>query len=111
MKNSDRSGRALAIIAHEAAQFISREAGSDSLITVIRAESVAHGDRVLVFVSVFPEDKTHSALGFLERQREAFSNHLKTHVRLRPLPRVTFMPDNRVEIGAPTEPLRGQGGN
>lgn len=101
MKNTERNGRALAIIAHEAAQFISREAGSDSLITVIRAESISHGDRVNVFVSVFPENKTLSALGFLERQREAFSDHLKTHVRLRPLPRVTFMPDNRTQTGEP----------
>lgn len=110
---ADRKGRAAEIIAREAAQFITREAGSGSLITVIRTQAVSHGDRVLVFVSIFPEDKAHSALAFLERQREAFSNHLKTHTRLRPLPRIDFMLDNREETGAP-EPLPfdgGQGGN
>ena len=112
MKTSDRQHRASEIIAQEAAQFISREAGSGSLITVIRAEPVAHGDRVLVFVSIFPEEKAQAALAFLDRHREAFSDHLKTHARLRPLPRIEFMLDNREQIGAPVEKLEGgQGGN
>ncbi len=88
-----QSNRAAEIVAREAAQFIAREAGSESLITVIRAQSVAHGDRIMVFVSVFPVEKARAALAFLERQREAFSNHLKTHARLR-LPRIDFMLDN-----------------
>ncbi len=96
---SDRKGRVTEIIAREAAQFIAREAGSNSLITVIRAESTSHGDRVLVFVSIFPEEKAQAALAFLERQREEFSNHLKTHARLRPLPRVDFLLDNREVTG------------
>ncbi len=99
MKSSDRAGRGLAIIAHEAAQFIKKEAGPGSLITVIRAQSASRGDRVMVFVSVFPEEKALSALAFLERQREAFSDHLKKHARLRPLPRVDFMLDNREKTG------------
>jgi ribosome-binding factor A len=99
--SSDRKQRASEIIAHEAAQFISREAGSGSLITVIRAQPVSSGDRVLVFVSIFPEDKTQAALAFLERHRAAFSDHLKSHSRLRPLPRIDFMLDNREQSGAP----------
>lgn len=102
---SDRKGRATEIIAREAAQFITREAGSGSLITVIRAEAASHGDRVLVFVSIFPEDKSLAALAFLERHREAFSDHLKTHARLRPLPRIEFVLDNREVTGAPLTEL------
>lgn len=94
------NNRAAEIVAHEAAQFIAREAGSESLITVIRAESASHGERVMVFVSVFPEEKAHAALAFLERQREAFSDHLKSHTHLR-LPRVDFMLDNGEELGGP----------
>nr|AEQ20520.1 hypothetical protein [uncultured bacterium CSLC2] len=88
-----QDNRAAEIIAHEAAQFIAREAGTESLITVIRAQSVAHGDRIMIFVSVFPIEKARAALAFLERQREAFSDHLKTHTKLR-LPRIEFMLDN-----------------
>lgn len=87
------NNRVTEIIAHEAAQFIAREAGSGSLITVTRAQSVAHGSRIMIFVSIFPVEKARTALAFLERQREAFSNHLKSRARLR-LPRIDFMLDN-----------------
>ena len=90
---SKQREKATEIVAHEAAQFIAREAGSESLITVIRAQSFAHGERVVVFVSVFPIEKARAALAYLERQREAFSNYLKQHARLR-LPRIDFMLDN-----------------
>ena len=103
--------RAVEIIAREAAQFIAREAGNDSLITVIRAQPIAHGDRVLVFVSVFPIEKSRAALAFLERQREAFSNHLKSRARLSPLPRVEFMLDNGEGDSESSETSGGQGGN
>ena len=97
---SRRGDRTVAIIEREAAQFIAREAGNDSLITVIRAQSVAHGERIMVFVSVFPTEKSRSALDFLERQREAFSNHLKSHVHFR-LPRIDFLLDNGELSGGP----------
>ena len=95
-----QDNRAAEIVAREAAQFIAREAGNDSLITVTRAQSVAHGDRIMVFVSVFPVDKSRAALAFLERQREAFSDYLKSHARLR-LPRIDFLLDNGEQSGGP----------
>ncbi len=92
-----QADRAAEIVAREAALFIAREAGSESLITVIRAQSVAHGDRIIVFVSIFPIEKAGAALAYLERQREAFSDYLKQHARIR-LPRVDFMLDNGEQI-------------
>ncbi len=97
-----QSDRATEIVAREAALFIAREAGSESLITVIRAESghmsrngtsAGTPGRIMVFVSVFPIEKSRAALAYLERQREAFSNHLKSHTHLR-LPHVDFLLDN-----------------
>ena len=93
--------RILKVIAHEAALFIQREAGTESLLTVIRAESMSRGERIAVFVSVFPEEKARAALAFLERQREAFSDHLKAHTRLGHLPRIDFLLDNRETPGTP----------
>ena len=92
--NNHQNERVTEIIAHAAAVFIAREAGTESLITVIRAESVAHGERATIFVSVFPEEKALAALAFLARRREAFSDYLKQHTHLR-LPRVDFLLDNR----------------
>lgn len=97
------SERVLAAIAHEAATFIHQEAGTDSLITVMRAAYLSRGERVAVFVSVYPEEKMRSALAFLERQREAFSDHLKTHTRLGALPRVEFLLDNGEHLGEPAK--------
>ena len=88
------SERSTEIIAHEAARFIHEEASSDPLITVTRAMSIKHGDQVIVFVTVFPVEATRKALAFLDRHREAFSDHLKSHARLGPLPRIDFQIDN-----------------
>jgi ribosome-binding factor A len=90
---SREDNRTVEAIAHEAAKFIAHEAGRDSLITVIRAERMSR-DRIAVFVSVFPEEKAQAALKYLARQREAFSDYLKAHVRLGPLPRIDFLLDN-----------------
>lgn len=95
---SRRGGRTAGIIAREAAQFIARESSSESLITVIRARSAAHCERVTVFVSVFPKEKSCAALAFLERQRAAFSNHLKEYARLSHLPRVDFLLDDGEQL-------------
>lgn len=86
--------RLAAEIAREAALFISREAGTDSLITVTRALQSKNGEQVQVFVSVFPEVRARAALAFLERQREAFSDYLKEHTRLGALPRIDFVPES-----------------
>jgi hypothetical protein len=92
--SSKRSNaRATEIVAHEAAIFIQREAGLESLITVVRADSVSHGEKILVFVSVFPIEKARNAMVWLERQREEFSNHLKKFAHLR-IPKVEFLLDN-----------------
>ncbi len=88
------SERATEAIAHAAAEFIREEAGNNSLITVTRAQQISKGDRVVVFVNVFPEDQLKPALAFLDRKRQDFSNYLKAHARLGPLPRIEFLPDN-----------------
>lgn len=97
-----RDERTAKVIAREAARFIAREAGDESLVTVIRAALGAGGERVTVFVSVFPEEKSRAALAFLERQREAFSDYLKSATRLAPLPRVDFLLDNGEYSGGPS---------
>jgi len=91
---SRRTGRAAEIIAHEAAAFIKEIASSESLITVTRALASSRGERMTVFMSVFPEAREGAALALLARKREAFSEHLKARVRLRPLPRVDFEIDH-----------------
>lgn len=101
LPSNHHNERMLKVITHEAALFIRHEASTESLMTVMRAESLAHGTRIAVFVSVFPEEKARAALAFLERQRENFSDHLKAHTRLGHLPRIDFLLDNREATGGP----------
>ena len=91
---SRHTDRAAELIARAAAQFIELEAANDSLITVTRAVPSMRGARYTVFVSVLPDDKIRPALSFLERRREDFSDYLKKHARLHPLPRVDFLLDD-----------------
>jgi len=93
-RETKRAERTSELIAHEAARFIKENAGTESLITVTRSAALGTGMRVIVYVSVFPEDREAGALAFLARGREAFSDHLKAHVRVRPLPRITFEIDH-----------------
>ena len=91
--------RVTEVIARAAAQFIAKEAGSESLITVTHAHQLANGERIVIFVSVFPDTQARSALAFLERHREEFSDHLKAHARLGPLPRIDFQIDSGEVLG------------
>lgn len=93
-RQSHHDDRVVSLLMEEAAIFIAREAGTRSMITVTRATLSSHGDHAHIFVSVFPDTELKAALSFLERQREEFSEHLKKHTRIKPLPRVDFLPDD-----------------
>ena len=87
---SHRADKLATALAHEAAAFLAREAGSDTLITVTRAVADERGGHATIFVSVFPETRAKAALAFLENRRADFSEYLKAHAKLGPLPRITF---------------------
>ncbi|MBU6321591.1 MAG: hypothetical protein KGI78_01990 [Patescibacteria group bacterium] len=109
--SSKKNERVSELVAHEAARFIALAASGQSLITVTRALPSAKGERVTVFVSVFPESEEAPALAFLARQRESFSDHLKAHARIVPLPRVDFEIDLGEKHRRRLEELGGPGGN
>ncbi|OGG72189.1 hypothetical protein A3E65_00300 [Candidatus Kaiserbacteria bacterium RIFCSPHIGHO2_12_FULL_56_13] len=79
------------LIAHEAAQFILREASSQSLITVTRTALSKNADHASIFVSVFPATESRAALSFLSRLAGNFRGHLAEHSHLRPLPKIEFL--------------------
>ena len=76
-----------------AAQFLAREAGRQSLITVIRAELSDDGKRGTIFITVLPETAEEGALDFCLRNRTEFSNFFKTRVKGAFPPRVEFVID------------------
>jgi hypothetical protein len=87
---SRHDDRAAELVAHEAAKWILGAASSRSLITVTRAARDARRPHLTVYVSVYPIEEARSALAFLARSHKDFSDHLKQHTRLRPLPPIDF---------------------
>jgi ribosome-binding factor A len=57
---------------HLAGEFLAREAGPQSLITVTRAEMSPDMKYITLFISVFPESEEKKALEFCKRERSAF---------------------------------------
>ena len=92
-KANHHGERAEEQITHLAAEFIVRESNATSLITVTRSVLTSKGDRVVIFVTVFPETATVHALDFLNRNRDEFRTYLKEKARLRIIPSVLFEED------------------
>ena len=75
------------------AEFLAREAGRQSMITVTRVQLNEEGRRAIVFISVFPESSEQSALAFAQRSRSELSKPFKAHVRGASLPHIEFRID------------------
>jgi ribosome-binding factor A len=78
------------LLAHLAAEYIARTTNGTSLITVTRTEVSSKGDATKIFVSIFPDEAAPQALEFLNRQKDGFREYLKSHARLRNIPRAVF---------------------
>lgn len=92
-KQNHHGERAEEQITHLAAEFIARMSNGTSLITVTRSVLTSKGDRVVIFVTVFPENMTTFAIEFLNRNRDEFRTHLKEKARLRMIPSILFEED------------------
>ena len=76
-----------------AAEFLVREAGRQSLITVTRAALAEDGKSATIFITVYPESAEESALSFANRRRREFADFFKTRVRGAATPHITFVVD------------------
>jgi len=80
---------------HLAGQFLAREAGRQSLITVTRAEMSPDLKYVTIFISVFPESAEKAALDFCKRERTTFRDFVKEKSALHFPPTIDF----EIDIG------------
>jgi ribosome-binding factor A len=90
---SERYDRIAEEIKHKAAEFINIEAGKSSLITVTGIDLSKNFANAIILVSVFPEDKERAALNFLSRHAKEFRSYIKSHAKLKRLPRFEFAID------------------
>lgn len=94
-------GRVLEAIRQAASEFINRESNRTSMITVTRVEMDYRGLAVEIYISVYPDKDLHAATDFLNRKRDAFKEYLKKAMKIRAIPRITFLAEPN--IGKPVE--------
>ncbi len=92
---NERIGEALRATA---AEFLAREAGRQSMITVTNVHMSPDGRSALVFITVFPDSAEQSALAFAQRSRSELNIAFKKHVRGASLPHIEF----RIDTGEKT---------
>ncbi len=79
---------------HEAAaEFLAREAGPQSLITVTRVDMSDDGKRAIIFISVLPDSAANAAIGFATRNVRELASFFRTRVRGVFPPHIEFMID------------------
>ncbi|MDZ7725996.1 MAG: ribosome-binding factor A [Candidatus Campbellbacteria bacterium] len=76
-----------------AAEYVSREANSLSMITVTGADISRDLVNAKVFFTVLPEDKEESASEFLERKKYDFREYVRKSTSLKILPKIDFALD------------------
>jgi ribosome-binding factor A len=76
-----------------AAEFLSREAGRQSLVTVTRAQLSENNKRVTIYLTVLPESAEEKALGFANRSRREFAEYFESRTRGAKTPHVLFVID------------------
>ena len=75
------------------AAFVEEISNKESMVTVTRVEVSKDLKNVTAFISVFPTDREHDVVSFLERRRWDARDYLKKHVVSRVLPFIAFKVD------------------
>lgn len=88
-----KDGRTNEIIRELASEYILRNSGPASLITVTRTEYSHEYSKVKVFFTVLPDHKKDEASDFLRRHSSDFYEYLKNKSSLSRIPKVEFIFD------------------
>ncbi len=94
-KNNPRNkevsrGRGLSITRQLIDQYISRNSGGQSLITVTSIEQADRSNNVMVRVSVLPETQEKAVIDFLQRNATEIRDYIKENSALGILPFLSF---------------------
>jgi len=86
----DRLETARQILRDAAAEFIAREAGPQSLITVTRADLSSDFRGATIYLSVLPDAQSGAALSLANRNISEFKKYLDKHTKLPRAPYIEF---------------------
>ncbi|MBY0473227.1 ribosome-binding factor A [Patescibacteria group bacterium] len=91
--NGNRGERIQEAVRATAAEFLAKEAGPQSLITVTQVALSNDARSARVFISVLPESAEDAALAFAQRNRRELAEFFRTRVRGAFPPHFEFMID------------------
>ncbi len=87
---SQRQKRVEELIREIVSELISKESNRTSLISITDISLSPDFKNCLIYVSVFPEEATESALNFLKRKRKMVKQEVKRKASLRVIPFFDF---------------------
>ena len=90
MKNERRHGRMLSLIKRLSAEFLLREAGIQSLVTVTNAVLSEDNKCATIFLTAYPETQEAGVLLFSKRKAGEIRNYIKEHARIGQIPFLKF---------------------
>lgn len=78
------------LLHHLAAEFLEKEAGPQSLITVYGVKYNKEKNKALILVSILPEEREKAAMDFVSRKKRELIDYLKEHSKIRTIPYISF---------------------
>lgn len=95
----ERVQRVNQLIKKELNQIILRETDfpKDVLVTMTRVETSANLIQVKVYISVMPTEKSSQILAALERNIYYLQQELNKRLRMRPVPRIIFIQEEKTQ--------------
>ena len=68
------------------ANFIEREAGTTSMITVTRVILTSDNKKAKIMISVLPKEKENAAYGFIKRNLGEMRKYISSNLKVNPIP-------------------------
>jgi len=97
-----RQDKVSEVLRELSAEFLSREAGRQSLITVTRVTVSRDLKNATIYISVFPEGSEEHALNFCKRKLSDLREYIKPKIAMKSLPyfdcEIDFGEKNRQNI-------------
>jgi ribosome-binding factor A len=79
------------LLHHLAAEFLKKESGPNSLITVTGVNYDSKKNKASISVSIYPKERESEVFAFVSRQKKNFIDYLRSNSRLRIIPFISFI--------------------
>jgi len=93
-----RQERVNVLLRNLVSSFIKSEIGREAMVTVMRVETSRDLRQAKIFISVFPEEKEKEVLELLKKKSPQLHHYLKSQLRMKFLPIVSFEIDRAAKI-------------